>query len=314
MKTVKLPSVDGMTSETRASYELLKKFSWPDYSQISITEYRKLAGAYKEFASKPDSSVSIKEELVRYKGVQFNYKVFTPPNLASSQADALVWYPGGGFIAHLDAHDGLCSHLAVNAKAKVFLLETLLAPEYKFPHSTHHAQLFAEYIFKEAVSLNLLNISIGGDSSGGNFALSSALYLAANTSYQCKRVLLANPVVDLSHSNDQFTAYEKLNCLPNDLIERMYSDYLPDKHDRADPGVSLVFANLSVLANTAVDIFIPEFDAFRNQAHTLHEALTRQGVNNRLVILRGLMHGAIVDGSPTINGKRFEELAFESSL
>jgi acetyl esterase len=107
-------------------------------------------------------------------------RIYTPKQLrkSGSGAPCLVFFHGGGFaMGDLDTHDVICRKLAHDGELIVIAVDYRLAPEHKFPAAPDDAIAATNWVAANAAILGVdpAQISIGGDSSGGNLAAVAAL-------------------------------------------------------------------------------------------------------------------------------------------
>ncbi|HET9146525.1 MAG TPA: alpha/beta hydrolase fold domain-containing protein, partial [Acetobacteraceae bacterium] len=85
----------------------------------------------------------------------------------------LVYFHGGGWvIGDLDSHDPVCRAIAKESGAVVISVDYRMGPEVKFPAAVDDAIAATGWIAAHAASLGIdaRQISVGGDSAGGNLA------------------------------------------------------------------------------------------------------------------------------------------------
>ena len=107
-------------------------------------------------------------------------RIYTPKQLrkTGSGSPCLVFFHGGGFaMGDLDSHDVVCRKLAHEGELIVISVDYRLAPEHKFPAAPDDAIAATQWVAANAAMLGIdpAQISVGGDSSGGNLAAVAAL-------------------------------------------------------------------------------------------------------------------------------------------
>jgi len=99
---------------------------------------------------------------------------------AARPAPCLVYLHGGGFVlGGLDSHDRVCRELALAAGVLVAAVDYRLAPEHKFPLPLQDcvAAVRGLAALGESWGIDAARLAVGGDSAGGNLALSTLLAL-----------------------------------------------------------------------------------------------------------------------------------------
>lgn len=90
----------------------------------------------------------------------------------------LIYFHGGGWtIGSIDSCSKFCDAVASSGKVNVIALDYSLAPENPFPKALNQCSDAYEWIISHTDAFDTTpdQISVGGDSSGGNLAISTAL-------------------------------------------------------------------------------------------------------------------------------------------
>lgn len=90
----------------------------------------------------------------------------------------LIYFHGGGWtFGSLNSCARFCDAMAATGKMKVLAVDYRLAPEHPFPCGLDDCKDAIKYACSNADTLNIdaASITVGGDSSGGNLAIASAL-------------------------------------------------------------------------------------------------------------------------------------------
>lgn len=131
-------------------------------------------------------------------GHQIRSLVYTPKNATTPTPISLYFHGGGWSIGSPEASDLLTRKLTYTSGHIVISVDYRLAPEHPYPAGLNDCYDFYLWARKNAHKLNgdPQNISVGGDSSGGNLAL--ALTLKARD----EKIELPNAVVVLCPLTD----------------------------------------------------------------------------------------------------------------
>src|SRR5215216_5352696 len=133
-------------------------------------------------------------------------RIYTPKTLRKNNglAPCLVFFHGGGWvIGDLDTHEVACQKLAHEGEMIVISVDYRLAPENKFPAAIDDAIAATRWISDNAVQLNVdaKQISVGGDSAGGNLAAIVAIDARDNGGPKLAGQLLIYPATDFRMSH-----------------------------------------------------------------------------------------------------------------
>ncbi len=114
---------------------------------------------------------------VRAKKIGTTLRLYEPKDANCDTLPLLIYFHGGGWtFGSLNSCARFCDAVASTGKLKVLAVDYRLAPEYPFPCSLYDCRDALLYAYENADSIGIdrRHISLGGDSSGGNLALSLA--------------------------------------------------------------------------------------------------------------------------------------------
>jgi monoterpene epsilon-lactone hydrolase len=160
---------------------------------------------------------------------------------------ALVWLHGGAFVLGSSAsYRAMGEALSRAAGASVLLPDYPLAPEHRYPvaRDTVLSAL-------TAISARYERLALGGDSAGGNLALSAAQHPAAPA---LSALWLVSPYLDLTHSGASIVSRASRDAFIDTAgMPATAATYLGDA-DPADPGASPLFGPLDRLPPTLIQV------------------------------------------------------------
>lgn len=125
-------------------------------------------------------------------------RLYQPKQKQNEKLPLLVYFHGGGWtIGSINSCARYCSELAATGRIMVLAVEYRLAPEYPFPCGLNDCVSAFRYAVENAESWGSAAdmVSVGGDSSGGNLALSVALTQIENKDILPCSLVLYYPVV-----------------------------------------------------------------------------------------------------------------------
>jgi acetyl esterase len=190
-------------------------------------------------------------------------------------------FHGGAFwMGNLEMDDSWCSWLASDADVVVVSVDYRLAPEHPFPVGLNDCYGALEWTADHARELEITpgELSVGGESAGGNFAAVVALMTRDCSGPALSIQVLNVPVTDLALRE------------PSPLELAYMPDYIELESERANPYVSPVRApDLSGLP--PAHIITAEFDGLREQGEAYAHRLSEAGVPVTLRMYEGMIHG-----------------------
>jgi acetyl esterase len=227
-------------------------------------------------------------------------RLYTPKTLRKKDgmSPCLVFFHGGGWvIGDLDSHDVVCRILAHEGEMIVISVDYRLAPENKFPAAIDDAIAATRWISDNAVQLNVdaKQISVGGDSAGGNLAAIVAIDARDNGGPKLAGQLLIYPATDFRMSHPSHSEPETSCLLTHNVIRWFADHYLTSKADvdnwRASPAR---VENLKDLPPAYV--LTAGADPLRDEGDEYARRLSDAGVAVAYKTYPGQFHGFITMG------------------
>lgn len=164
-------------------------------------------------------------------------RFYTPKKLRQSNglSPCLVFFHGGGWvIGDLDSHDVVCRKLAHEAEMRVISVDYRLAPEHKFPAAADDAITATRWVAANAGKLGIdaAQLTVGGDSAGGNLAAVVAL-AARDGGPKLAGQVLIYPATDFAMSHPSHSEPDTSILLTHSVIKWFSNHYLGSTADIA---------------------------------------------------------------------------------
>ena len=105
-------------------------------------------------------------------------RLYEPKGSQNQRLPVLLYLHGGGWtFGSINSCGRFCDAMAASGEMRVIALDYRLAPEHPYPEGLDDCIAAVNYIINHATELHIDagHITIGGDSSGGNLALATAL-------------------------------------------------------------------------------------------------------------------------------------------
>lgn len=218
-------------------------------------------------------------------------QVFTLNEKVSQNQKTILYLHGGAWTNQpLNVHWWFMDKMAQSLGAKV------VAPIYpKVPHYSNqdtYPKILNLYkdLLKTAGSANQLTIM--GDSAGGNISLGLAHLLKKEDLPQPKDIVLLSACVDISMSNPLIFEYAKKDpILGHEGMEVITKLWAADQ-SLTDPLISPIYGDFKGLAK--ITHFIGTHDMLYPDAIKLDEKLTAQGIDIKTFVYPEMLHVFVV--------------------
>lgn len=180
-------------------------------------------------------------------------EILTPE--PSTHDDVVLYLHGGGFMmGSLNTARPLASLVAARAQRRVVTFDYPLAPEANAPDQLQSLLRILQWIDREHCRLE--DLTVMGDSAGGNLALGAAQAVRDELGRSLRGCILLSPYLDLT-LQETATAHGANDDDPQAatwLLEQMAQWYCGSDVDRADPQISPLFGNLNDLPPMLIQV------------------------------------------------------------
>jgi len=241
----------------------------------------------KPYVMEEDVALSSDIQEHTFEGMQ----VFTINDQTSTNQKVILYLHGGAWTSQpLDLHWLYMDNMAQSLDAKI------IAPIYpKVPHF-NYKDTYPKILnlYKEMVGTveSANQVTIMGDSSGGNIALGLAQLLKLEDLPQPKDIILLSACVDMSLSNPLLPEYdEKDPLLAREGMEVITKLWAADK-SLWDPLMSPIYGDFKGIAK--ITHFIGTHEALYPDAMSFDEKLTEQGIAINTYVYPKMLHVFVV--------------------
>jgi|694.fasta_scaffold126711_3 acetyl esterase len=221
------------------------------------------------------------------------YRPSDDPNLP-----LLVYLHGGGWVCgSVQTHDEPCRYLANLSGCAVLSVDYRLAPEHKFPVPLDDCVTALRWAHEHAreIGADPSRIALGGDSAGGNLAISAAM----TAGIPLRFLLLAYPCTDLRLGSASVSENSVGPFLTESLMRWFVAHYLDGATEPEDPLASPLLAPDELLAALPPSLVLTaQYDVLRDEGEAFGHRLASLGVASTVIRFPGQYHGFF--GSPSI--------------
>lgn len=293
----------------KVTLEMAQKMASMETNPFETTDMTQLvAGMRAIFGWQNDDVTKSKIETVHktIEGTegQIPIRIYTPD--VEGALPAVVFIHGGGWIAgSVDVVENPCKSLAEKAGAIVISVDYRLAPEHAFPAGLTDCFDTVKWVYDHAdeIRVNKEQISVAGDSAGGNLSTVCALMDHEKGTEMIKFQALIYPSVNMSGAETEdfkwsLDHYDIRNqqelIVPTvkgmggstQLIESLY---LQNKEETTSPYVSpLLSDNIGGMPPTL--IATAQYDYLAVECEAYAAKLSRNGVPTKLIQYNGVDH------------------------
>jgi acetyl esterase len=266
--------------------------SYPDFNDLPLPEMRRACEHVRApwAVGGPVMSQRVEHAVPTPVGA-VRVRVHNPS--ARAEKSALLYMHGGGWTTFsIDTHDRLMREYAARADIEVIGVDYALSPEAKFPVAQQQIAAVVRWAREHSAELGIHRdrIALGGDSAGGNLAITTALRLRDEGDTNAVHAVVTNYAVTDIYSTPealQRYGYEGY-MLGADEMPTYWTNYLHSREEATNPLVCPVLADLRGLP--PVFMVIPECDILTEQNWRLAEQLKQAGVKVTTSFYKGASH------------------------
>ena len=197
-----------------------------------------------------------------------------------NEATQLILYVHGGafYLGSLNTHRAFLSDMVARTQMQVIHVDYPLAPEQPFPEALD--ALFDVYNILLDQGIQAKDIILSGDSCGANLALALALKIRDEQLPQVSGLMLLSPFLDLTLTSESLRFNQKHDALLSiETLETGIDYYVPKAMDKSHPSISPLFADLTGLPPTLVqvgskEILLDDAQRFKEKAEQANVQVT----------------------------------------
>lgn len=209
----------------------------------------------------------------------------------------LLFLHGGGWVTEsVDTYNRVCAGMAKNTGHVVVSVGYRLAPEFPFPAALHDCYAVAKAIYTNRFLLNTNpeNITLIGDSAGGNLAAALSLMARDRGEFMPRQQILIYPAVSNDYS--EHTPFPSVTengtdfLLTRQKLMRYLDLYAYDPQDRQNPYFAPILAQ-DVTNQPRTLLLTAEFDPLRDEGEAYGKKLADAGNDVEIHRLTDALHG-----------------------
>ena len=273
------------------------------YSELDVRKSYKLKRKLVNAANPPLAMHAYKtwERELLVDGHAIAMRLFFPTDREEFSYPILLFFHGGGFVTgNIDSYSNTCAHMAQKTQHIVIAVDYRLAPEHPYPaalNDCYHA-MNAVFSFCDDYQIDPNQVTLIGDSAGGNLVAAVSLLARDQKTRMPKRQILLYPATYNDHSDrSPFDSIRK-NGKGYLLTSKRLCDYMDlyigsHTENRQSPYFAPLLAkDFSNQPNTL--IITADYDPLRDEGEAYGKRLFAAG--NRVSVHRipDALHGFIM--------------------
>jgi acetyl esterase len=218
-------------------------------------------------------------------------RLYTPNECVDKTSGLLIYVHGGGFaVGDLESHDRLARLIATHLGNRILALDYRRAPENPYPAAMDDVLSVYQWVHANADTLKIdrTRVALGGESAGGTHAVASALAIRDRQLAHLKALWVFVPALDAMGTSASYKEFATGAGRTATEFAYLWSLYVPDAQQRAQPGPSPFYADLKNLPPTY--IYTAEFDPVRSEGEEFAKHIESSGGKILLRRQTGLVH------------------------
>ena len=230
-------------------------------------------------------------------GYEVPVRVYLPREKETDGLPVMLFFHGGGWVTEsIDNYERICARLANATGQYVVAVEYRLAPEDKFPAGLEDCYAVAKTLYSGDFMLNIKpeNITLIGDSAGGNLCAALSLMARDCGEFMPKRQILIYPATYNDYTENSPFPSVKENGTDYLLTAGKMQDYIDlyarNEEDKKNPYFAPYIAeDLTNQPDTL--ILTCEFDPLRDEGEAYGKRLKEAGNYVEIHRIKDALHG-----------------------
>lgn len=268
------------------------------YSEKSVNENYEALRKLKSLRAFADTTPVYRkwDRTVRCDGMEVPVRVYAPDSGPLGKPVMLFFHGGGWVTGDIESYSPVCAALSRETGHVVMSVDYRLAPEYRFPCALEDCYAVAKELFQnpDMLCVKADNITLIGDSAGGNLAAAVSLMAAERGEFSPRRQVLIYPATYWDHSES--SPFESIRENGNDYlltsrrVEEYIRLYIGSEKDLKSPYLAPLLAkNLQNQPDTL--IITAEYDPLRDEGEEYGKRLAAAGNRVKIYRMSDGLHG-----------------------
>jgi acetyl esterase len=238
-------------------------------------------------------------------------RIFRPND--SAELPCIVYFHGSGWtLGFIDLFNPCLSMLSKESESIVIAVNYQKAPEHPFPEPFNDCYATLEWVVKHSNDLGIdsKNISVGGDSAGGNLAAAVALRCRDEKLTSIASQLLVYPCTNKDFSSASYEKFASGFGLTTKSMQWFWDQYIQDARHADNPYACPARAvSLKDLPPTV--LITAQYDPLTSDGTNYRDRLIEDGVEVIYKEFEGVIHGFF--RAPEITSASNEAISFAAN-
>lgn len=245
------------------------------------------------------SSVTIEDQIVDTgKWGKINVRYIRPVDTDLATLPVIYYIHGAGWVfGSAKTHLKLTIELATQTQSVVVFPEYSRSPEAKFPTALEQNYAVLQQLQDVAQTrrLDLANLSVAGDSVGGNMATVMTLLTKTRHGLPIKKQLLFYPVTDMNFDTASYKEFAENYYLTREGMQWFWQQYLEKKDDAKDINATPLNASVAELQGLPAALIITaQADVLRDEGEAYAAKLRAANVPVTQVRMQAIIHDFVM--------------------
>ncbi len=279
---------------SKAARAALRALSYP--ASIDVDKTYKVERAIQQIRTPLAPLYQLWDRRIERGGREIRVRLYAPPREPNGKL--LLFFHGGGWVVEsVDTYNRVCRNLVKRTGCSVASVEYALAPEAPFPEGLEDCYAAARAVFRypEELGIQAREITLVGDSAGGNLAAAVSLLARDRGEFAVERQILIYPAAYHDHSPSSPFPSVRENGTGFLLTSQRIEEYM-DLYSGGDPEKrnSPYFAPLlakDLTRQPRTLVITAEYDPLRDEGEAYAAALKAAGAQVTARRMPDALHG-----------------------
>ena len=282
----------------------------PELWEVPVSVTRSFSQAQLKIAADVAAIHSITDRYIPGPTADLHVRIFRPND--SDNLPCIIYFHGSGWtLGFIDLFNPCLSMLSQHSESIVIAVNYQKAPEHPFPEPFNDCYASLEWAVNnvEELGIDPLNISVGGDSAGGNLAAAVALKARDEKLVSLASQLLVYPCTNKDFTTDSYKELAQGYGLSTKAMQWFWDQYIQDARHADNPYACPARAtSFKDLPPTV--LIAAQYDPLISDSENYKKLLEKDGVPVVYKQFDGVIHGFF--RAPEITTVSNEAIAFVS--